>query len=275
MPAAPDDFARELADIAQRYGPDGLNDRKRVTALLADRLPDAARDVRLVGVAIDNGAVVALRATHPDGVGVEIDRLAARIENHIGTPKQLTLPMLRALAHGLGRGALPSAYASATPEVSTVVAPSIVTVAQPAAVAPAPPVARPTLGLVALVVYWFVAQLYWLWAGGRYVSEIPGVILSDPDLIDFVVVVVPSVIVALGLLAAAILLWRHRSFRVVATAWLVLAALASVYAVIYWMIEGYFPSRDAEIGGPVSIAAAAFFVPYVWRSPAVRRMVVR
>jgi len=291
MPVGPDNFARELADIAVRYGPDGLNDRKRVTALLADRLPDAARDVRLVGVAIDNGAVVALRATHPDGVGVEIDRLAARIEGHIGTPRALSIPMLRALAYGLGRGALPSAYAGVAPEVSTVAAPRPVEpptrLVAPRPVAPppvaAPPVAVPspaggsTRGLTMIVAYWFVAQIYWLWAGFRYVGEIVGVVSNDADIIDLVIVVAPAVALLLGLVAAAAFWRRHRAFAVLLTAWLLLGALALGYMLVFMVGNDHIGLSEWEqwLPGVVAIVAALVFVPHVWRSPAIRRMFAR
>jgi hypothetical protein len=295
MPATPDDFARELADLAHRFGPDGLNDRKRVVALLADRLTDAARDVRIVGVAIDNGAVVALRATAIDGIGVEIDRLAARIENHIGTPKALTLPILRALAYGLGRGALPSAYAPAATASLPVSPPP------PAAPVPPPPVpapdAAPTVRpapappqavtpaaaamspmLVALAAYAVVALLYWLWMLIRYATSIPYA-LDQAGLDEFTIVVMPVVMLPLGLAAAWSFLRRHRSFAALLSGWLLLAALVTGYAPL---TQGNFFYFFLELDGwegwlpPfVSFVAALLFVPYVWRSPRVRARFVR
>src|SRR5687768_15946575 len=49
-----DALARTLADIRTRLGADAFEDRRKVLALLSDMLPGATRQIRLLGIAIDN-----------------------------------------------------------------------------------------------------------------------------------------------------------------------------------------------------------------------------
>jgi hypothetical protein len=191
---------------------------------------------------------------------------------------------------------LPSAYAGAAPEVSTVVAPPAPEVPTPEVptraitpppspprvaavepVPPAPPPVRMTRGLTAIAAYWVVAQLYWLLSGLPYVREIPGVIRTDVDLIDFVMVVVPAIAISLGLLVAVLFWRRHRAFVPLLTAWLLLGALSLGYTLAFMLRTGYASLREPEfwLPGIVAIVAALVFVPHVWRTPSIRRMFTR
>ena len=290
MTATPDDFARELAELVQRNGPDGLGDRKRVVAILADRLPNAGRDLRILGMAIDNGAVVALKGTSANGAAVEIDRLAARLESHIGTPRPLSLPMLRALAFGLGRGPLPSAAAPATPDAAPLAAAAPVATTPPAAAAPravtaptAAPVAgsvggRPGAILSTLAVYWLIGQAYWLWTSLATLLDIVPIV-AEGILGYFVYVIIGGLLtVASGVALAVSYSRRRRSFRVWLTIWLSLGTLVAAYA-LYNTIGDVIFELDAELAAglwplllptAVSLAMAALFLPYAWLAPAVR-----
>lgn len=106
-----DALARTLASVRARLGEDAFEDRRRVLALLADMLPGATRQTRLLGIAFDNGAVRALATVVPEQVELEIDRHAQRVDTDLGIRKAVMVPVLRAIAHALGRGDLPSSYA--------------------------------------------------------------------------------------------------------------------------------------------------------------------
>lgn len=111
-----DAIAKVLAELPGRFGANVFSDRRRVVSVLSDRVPEARREIRVIGSCIDDGIFDSLASTRPDQVVFEIDRLAARIEGNLGVRKDIALPVVRACAHGLGRGPLPSAYAGAAPE---------------------------------------------------------------------------------------------------------------------------------------------------------------
>lgn len=105
-----DALAKVLAELPGRFGANVFSDRRRVVSVLSDRVPEARREIRVIGSCIDDGIFDALSSTRADQVVFEIDRLAARIEGNLGIRKDIALPVVRACAHGLGRGPLPSAY---------------------------------------------------------------------------------------------------------------------------------------------------------------------
>ena len=115
-----DALAKTLAGIRQRLGEGGFGDRRKVLALLADALPGHNRQLRLLGIAFDNGAVQAIAASRRDQTALEIDRHAQRVDADIGIRKAIMVPVLRAVAYATDRGPLPSTYPS-SPEVSEVV----------------------------------------------------------------------------------------------------------------------------------------------------------
>jgi PQQ-dependent catabolism-associated CXXCW motif protein len=112
-----DAIAKVLVELQGRFGANVFSDRRRVVSVLSDRVPEARREIRVIGSCIDEGIFDSLSSTRPDQVVFEIDRLAARIEGNLGVRKDIALPVVRACAHGLGRGPLPSAYASSPGEM--------------------------------------------------------------------------------------------------------------------------------------------------------------
>jgi len=132
-----DALARTLADIRTRLGADAFEDRRRALALLSDMLPGATRQIRLLGIAFDNGAVRAIATARPDQAELEIDRHAQRVDAEIGVRKAIMVPVLHAVAYAAGRGGLPSSY--------TPIDPSVVVMhpAPPRQAPPPPPVAPP------------------------------------------------------------------------------------------------------------------------------------
>jgi hypothetical protein len=108
-----DTLARALADIGGRLGAAAFEDRRKVLALLADAMAGHNRQLRLLGIAFDNGAVRAIATARADQVDLEIDRHAQRVDADLGIRKSITVPVLRAVAFAAGRGGLPSLYAPA------------------------------------------------------------------------------------------------------------------------------------------------------------------
>jgi hypothetical protein len=106
-----DALAKTLADIRTRLGEGAFEDRRRVLALLSDMLPGANRQIRLLGIAIDNGAVRAIATSRQEQAALEIDRHAQRVDADLGIRKAIMVPVLRAVAYAVGRGFLPSTYA--------------------------------------------------------------------------------------------------------------------------------------------------------------------
>lgn len=149
-----DALALALAEVRARLGGQPFADRRRVVSLLADRLPDAKRELRVVGSAIDEGVPVALAGVERHLVGLEMDRLASRLETSLGLRLELARGIVRAIAYALDLGPLPSVYADAVPIPAPVTstpawaglsqpvqsaAPAPVTPSHPAWHAPAPP----------------------------------------------------------------------------------------------------------------------------------------
>ena len=146
-----DTLAKALASLYARLGADGFADRRKVLALLADAMHGHNRQLRLLGIAYDNGAVRAIATARADQAELEIDRHAQRVDVDLGIRKSITVPVLRAVAFAAGRGGLPSLYAPV--ESSQVIRPEPVPVpeeswvgdtrdpSRPAPAAPLPPVA--------------------------------------------------------------------------------------------------------------------------------------
>ncbi len=105
-----DALASVLRELPGRFGAAIFSDRRRVVSVLSDRVPEARREIKVLGSAIDDGVFDALSNARPEQIGLEIDRLAARIETNLGIRGDIALPVIRACAHGLGRGPLPSEY---------------------------------------------------------------------------------------------------------------------------------------------------------------------
>ncbi|MGQ0660770.1 rhodanese-like domain-containing protein [Sphingosinicella sp.] len=125
-----DRLAEALAEIRPRFGAGAFSDRRRVIGLLADKAPDAKREIRVVGTAIDEGIPAALARTERHLVGVEMDRLANGLEASTGLRLDIARQVVRAFAFAMDLGPLPSIYEAATMPVAPV--------APPAAPVPAP-----------------------------------------------------------------------------------------------------------------------------------------
>jgi rhodanese-related sulfurtransferase len=105
-----DALAKVLRELPDRFGPAVFADRRRVVSMLSDRVPEARREIKVLGSAIDDGVFDTLTNARSEQIGLEIDRLAARFETNHGVRSDIALPVVRACAYGLGRGPLPSEY---------------------------------------------------------------------------------------------------------------------------------------------------------------------
>ncbi len=115
-PAAPfDALAVALADIRVRFGDPGFTDRRRLVSLLADKVPEAKREIRAVGTAVDEGVPGALAASERHLLGMEIDRLSERLESATGLRLDIARPIVRAFAYAMDLGPLPSIYVASAP----------------------------------------------------------------------------------------------------------------------------------------------------------------
>lgn len=91
------------------------HDRRRILALLADALPEAERERRVLSWMIEHGMLEALARPQPGQLDLEIDRLKQRLENRLGIREELAVGVLRASAYALGTGVLPSAWGADAP----------------------------------------------------------------------------------------------------------------------------------------------------------------
>lgn len=108
-----DRLAEALAEIRPRFGAAGFSDRRRVIGLLADKVPDAKREIRVVGTAIDEGVPQTLARTERHLVGVEMDRLANGLEASTGLRLDIARQVVRSFAFALDMGPPPSIYEQA------------------------------------------------------------------------------------------------------------------------------------------------------------------
>jgi formylglycine-generating enzyme required for sulfatase activity len=146
-----DALAEALLSLVKRADDGKLTDRRRISALLSDLVPDGGREIRVLMWAFDNSLFDVIESAPADNVGLEIDRLAIRIENNLGARKDIAMGVLQAAAFALDRGPLPSAWParpasvfprSAPPEAATVVptsSPSAAKSETPARSQPLPP----------------------------------------------------------------------------------------------------------------------------------------
>jgi rhodanese-related sulfurtransferase len=114
-----DALAFALADIRARFGKSGFADRRRLISLLADKVPEAKREIRAVGTAVDEGVPVALAGCERHLLGMEIDRLAERLESATGLRIDIARPVVRAFAYAMDLGPLPSVYVASTPAINS------------------------------------------------------------------------------------------------------------------------------------------------------------
>lgn len=138
-----DALATTLADAHERFGAAAFTNRRRLTGLLADHVADARREIRAVGTAIDEGVPNALTGCERHLIGMEMDRLAERLEATTGLRFDIARPIVRSFAYALGLGPLPSIYVVTTP-VPTPVPPAPQSIEVPRAIDAASPSPVPT-----------------------------------------------------------------------------------------------------------------------------------
>ena len=104
-PAGPaatyDELAHLLRELAGRFGDTAFTDRRRLVSLLSDRLPDARREIRVVAAAVDDRVFELLARARPEGLGMEVERLAAKLENGLGIRSDIAIPVVQACAYAL------------------------------------------------------------------------------------------------------------------------------------------------------------------------------
>ncbi|MCC3306030.1 rhodanese-like domain-containing protein [Sneathiella sp. HT1-7] len=105
-----DSLAEVLKTLVERFGSEIFNDRRRLVSLLADHLPEAKRELRVVRSAVDEGVPSALISTERHLSGIEMDRQAGRLEAGTGLRIDIARQVVRAFAYSLGLGPLPSVY---------------------------------------------------------------------------------------------------------------------------------------------------------------------
>lgn len=103
-----DTLAQTLAKVRKEYGAEVLKSRRRLNGVLADRMPDNKREIRVLLDAVDDGALTTFESTSADQVGMQIDRLAAVMESQRGTRLDLARQVIAACAYAVGVGKLPS-----------------------------------------------------------------------------------------------------------------------------------------------------------------------
>jgi len=107
-----DDLAKILQEMAGRFGETAFSDRRRLVSLLSDRLPEARRDIKVVGAAVDEHVFETLTRARPEQLDLEIERMAAKLENGLGIKRDVATPVVQACAYGLSLGPLPSQAAA-------------------------------------------------------------------------------------------------------------------------------------------------------------------
>jgi PQQ-dependent catabolism-associated CXXCW motif protein len=110
-----DQLAQALRDIRGRLGDGILADRRRLSSLLMDAAPEAKREIRVIGTALDEGVPAALQAAERHMLGLEMDRQANRLEASTGLRLDIALQVVRILTYALDLGPLPSVYQGAQP----------------------------------------------------------------------------------------------------------------------------------------------------------------
>ncbi|MDO9337287.1 MAG: rhodanese-like domain-containing protein [Caulobacter sp.] len=105
-----DQLAQALRDIRLRLGDGILADRRRLSSLLMDSAPEAKREIRVIGTALDEGVPAALKGAERHLLGMEMDRQANRLESSTGLRLDIALQVVRVLTYALDLGPLPSVY---------------------------------------------------------------------------------------------------------------------------------------------------------------------
>jgi len=108
-----DEMAKMLSELHGRFGNELFDDRRRLVSLMADKMPDARREIRVLGNIIDEGVPQKLLSSKRHLVGMEMDRAVDQLEAETGMRRDIAQGHVRALAHALGLGPPPSIYEDA------------------------------------------------------------------------------------------------------------------------------------------------------------------
>lgn len=73
-----------VTNLRGRFGDGLLDDRRRLVSLLGDHVPEARREIRLIGLSLDDGVPAELRRLPADQVPLQVQRLATRLESQYG-----------------------------------------------------------------------------------------------------------------------------------------------------------------------------------------------
>lgn len=112
-------LAEALRGLRERMGETVFADRRRLASLLFDAAPDAKREVKVIGTAVEEGVAAALTGSERHLLGLEMDRQAGRLEA-TGLQRDLALQVVRVLAYALDLGPLPSVYGVSEPAAAGV-----------------------------------------------------------------------------------------------------------------------------------------------------------
>jgi PQQ-dependent catabolism-associated CXXCW motif protein len=107
-----DELALFLREMAARFRDTAFTDKRRLLSLLSDRMSDARREIKVVGAAVDERAFETLARVRPEQLAMEIERLAAKLQDNLGIRPDVAIPVVRACAYALSVGPLPSQSAA-------------------------------------------------------------------------------------------------------------------------------------------------------------------
>lgn len=110
-PAQPYDLiAADLRGLAEQEGATLWQHRHRLTGLMLDHQPELRREIKTIISAVELGVPQALADGDRSLAGIAIDRQAALMESEIGLRTEVAQNVVRAIAHALNLGPLPSVY---------------------------------------------------------------------------------------------------------------------------------------------------------------------
>ena len=103
-------IAADLRGLAEQEGAALLQNRHRLTGLMLDHQPELRREIKTMASAVELGVAQALADGDRSLAGIAIDRQAALMESEIGLRAEVAQNVVRAIAHALNLGPLPSVY---------------------------------------------------------------------------------------------------------------------------------------------------------------------
>ena len=103
-------IAADLRGLAEQEGAALWQNRHRLTGLMLDHQPELRREIKTMASAVELGVAQALADGDRSLAGIAIDRQAALMESEIGLRAEVAQNVVRAIAHALNLGPLPSVY---------------------------------------------------------------------------------------------------------------------------------------------------------------------